>query len=287
MDKHSDNKEVVSYYKRSGWLYKYFWYSPKSLGMHCGFWDKDTKNRDKAIINQFKFIFKKAKIEKNMKVLDVGCGVGGGAIYIAKNSGAMAMGITISLEQVEEAKRNAVLAGVTDLVDFRCMDFMKMDFSDDTFDLVFGIESVCYAYPKNTFLNEVYRVLKPGGKLIINDGYIKRELVTIRDKYLRDSLCHGWRMKELVHFEYMSKAIKDAGFNGLVVEDKAIAVRPTLHSIGNLIRWFSLPLAMFNFLRIDAILSIRDNIQSLATLSEGDEANLFGYYSHMAYKPEK
>lgn len=286
MNNYSDTVEVVNYYKKSAWLYKYFWYSPRSLGMHCGFWDKDTTNRDDAILNQFKFILKKSKIKKGMIALDAGCGVGGGAIYIAKYSKAKTTGITISPEQVSEARRNSILAGSEDLVDFKCMDFMRMDFPNDAFDLVFGIESVCYAYPKRIFLKEVLRVLKPGGVLIINDGYLKREPITNSERDLRDSLCDGWRMKELVHFDHMSKTISDVGFTNLIVEDKAEMVRPTLRSIDRLVKWFSLVSIFFKYFKNDAIKSINDNILSLATLSEGDKSNLFGYYSHIAYKPK-
>ncbi len=277
--------EVSEYYRQSGWLYKYFWYSQKSLGMHCGFWDKNTKNRDEAIINQFKFIISKAKIHKGMQILDAGCGVGGGAIYISKHTGAISTGITISPEQVVESKRNAVLANVHEITRFYCMDFMKTNFPNNTFDVVFGIESICYSYPKIKFLKEVLRILKPGGIIIINDGYVRREPKNQKENDLRVAMCDGWHMPELVHYKYMSKVIHEAGFSQPEVEDKANQVRPTLLSINKLITLFRPLFSLSKYLKIPKLRSIYDNVQALATLAEGDNIGLFGYYSISARKP--
>jgi cyclopropane fatty-acyl-phospholipid synthase-like methyltransferase len=122
--------------------------------MHCGFWLKDTKNNDEAIINQYKYLVAKASIDQSKKVLDAGCGVGGGAIYIAKHTGATVVGITISPEQIIEAKKNARKAKVDHLTKFTLEDYTKTGFADNSFDVVFAIESVCYAYPKYVFLRE-------------------------------------------------------------------------------------------------------------------------------------
>ncbi len=70
------------------------------MGLNYGFWWKGTKGRDEAIRNRFQYVIDQAGIKKNMLVLDAGCGVAGGAIYVAKHAGAIVEAITITPKQV-------------------------------------------------------------------------------------------------------------------------------------------------------------------------------------------
>ena len=86
--------DIVRYYQSSQWLYRLFCYNKDTLGIHFGFWEKDTKSRQEAMVNQDKEIIKVGVIKKGDRVLDAGCGVGGTAIYIAKIIGARVTGIS-------------------------------------------------------------------------------------------------------------------------------------------------------------------------------------------------
>lgn len=278
------NKEVAEYYRQSGWLYKLFIYSSKSLGMHFGFWDQDTKNYDESILNQFCEVVRKTQIKKGMNVLDAGCGVGGGAIYIAKNTGACVVGISITPAQIAEAKLNARRYGVQKLVDFKLMDFSETNFSRNHFDVVFGIESVCHAYPKEKFLKEMYRVLKPGGLLYLSDGYKLRKANDLVEQRIISTLCRVWRLKELIHFSEMSSLIKKTGFRLVSAESKTGSVRPTFRYMRFLI-WISTPLTFLaGFLKSTTLLIIRDNADSMKNYIKGDSIGLVGHYVHVARK---
>ena len=58
---------------------------------------------------------------------------------------------------------------------------------DETFDVVYGIESVCHAFDKKAFLEEAWRVLKPGGVLVILDGFAEATYTNITDKTIKTS----------------------------------------------------------------------------------------------------
>jgi MPBQ/MSBQ methyltransferase len=100
-------------------------------------------------------------------VLDVGCGIGGTSRYLAKTyPGAQVTGITLSPNQV---KRATELAKERDLnnVDFKVMNALEMDYPDDSFDLVWACESGEHMPDKKAYVEEMTRVLKPGGTLVI------------------------------------------------------------------------------------------------------------------------
>jgi ubiquinone/menaquinone biosynthesis C-methylase UbiE len=55
------------------------------------------------------------------------------------------------------------------------MDFENMDFNNNVFDIVFGLESVCHANSKEKFIKEAFRVLKNKGKILVADGFASKD----------------------------------------------------------------------------------------------------------------
>ena len=102
------------------------------------------------------------------KVLDVGCGIGGTTRYLAKKFGAgcSITGITLSPNQVARGTELAAAAGLQN-VQFQVMDALAMTFPDNSFDLVWACESGEHMPDKKRYVEEMTRVLKPGGKIVI------------------------------------------------------------------------------------------------------------------------
>lgn len=103
-----------------------------------------------------------------LSILDVGCGIGGTSRYLAKklSNGSSVTGITLSNKQAERAKELAVQQGVTN-ADFLVMDALNMTFPDNSFDYVWACESGEHMPDKKRYVEEMIRVLKPGGKIVI------------------------------------------------------------------------------------------------------------------------
>ncbi|CAM9308229.1 unnamed protein product [Pylaiella littoralis] len=102
------------------------------------------------------------------KVLDVGCGVGGTSRYLAKKLGpeTSVTGITLSPKQVERATQLAKEQGVPN-AKFQVTNALDMSFEDESFDLVWACESGEHMPDKGKYIEEMTRVLKPGGRLVV------------------------------------------------------------------------------------------------------------------------
>jgi MPBQ/MSBQ methyltransferase len=99
-------------------------------------------------------------------VLDVGCGIGGASRILARDFGFAVTGVTISPNQVRRALE---LTPPGMPVRFRIDDAMALSFPDASFDVVWSIEAGPHMPDKAVFAEEMLRVLKPGGALVVAD----------------------------------------------------------------------------------------------------------------------
>jgi MPBQ/MSBQ methyltransferase len=104
-----------------------------------------------------------------IKGLDVGCGFGGTTRYLAKALGPTShvTGITLSPKQVERATQLAVDQKVANQTSFSVMNALDMDYANNTFDIVWACESGEHMPDKRLYIQEMMRVLKPGGKFVM------------------------------------------------------------------------------------------------------------------------
>ncbi|KAH9429474.1 Delta(24)-sterol C-methyltransferase [Pyricularia oryzae] len=160
-------------------------------------------------------------IKKDMKVLDVGCGVGGPARQMAKFTGANITGITINEYQVERATRYAELEGLSRQLQFVQGDFMSLPFEEETFDAVYAIEATVHAPVLEDVYRQVYNVLKPGGvfglyEWVMTDAYDDNNL---RHRDIRLGIEQGDGIANMQTAKTAVEAIQAAGFELLEVED--------------------------------------------------------------------
>lgn len=138
--------------------------------MHHGYYGADgreEKNRRQAQIDLIEELLQWGRVQQAENILDVGCGIGGSSLYLAEKFNAAATGITLSPVQARRACERAVEFGLQDRTNFQVADALNMPFEDNSFDLVWSLESGEHMPDKQKFLQECYRVLKPGGKLIL------------------------------------------------------------------------------------------------------------------------
>ncbi|MCL6283707.1 methyltransferase domain-containing protein [Ruegeria sp. 2012CJ41-6] len=110
-----------------------------------------------------------AGITDSDHVLDICCGLGGPARYLAQNYGCRVSGVDLTASRIEGAKRLTQMTGQADRVAFHCADAMNTPFADDEFDVAISQEAFCHIPDKDQVLRESARVLKSGGRLAFTD----------------------------------------------------------------------------------------------------------------------
>eukprot|EP00921_Rhytidocystis_pertsovi_P017441 GHVQ01027437.1.p1 GENE.GHVQ01027437.1~~GHVQ01027437.1.p1 ORF type:complete len:531 (+),score=68.33 GHVQ01027437.1:232-1593(+) len=104
-----------------------------------------------------------------LRVLDLGCGIGGTSRHLARHipGGATVTGVALSPKQVERARKLTREKGLSDRCEFMVMDGQKMSFPDNSFDLVWVCESTEHMPDKDRVISEISRVTKPGGTVVV------------------------------------------------------------------------------------------------------------------------
>jgi tocopherol O-methyltransferase len=222
-------QEIQEFYDASSGLWESVW----GEHMHHGYYGKDgTRKLDRrqAQIDLIEELLTWAGTSHPQTILDVGCGIGGSSLYLAQKFGARVTGITLSPVQAGRAKERSIAAGLAAQADFQVANAMQMPFADDSFDLVWSLESGEHMPDKVKFLQECYRVLKPGGKLILatwchRPTTAATPLTSDEEKHLQD-IYRVYCLPYVVSLPDYTKIVEDCGFTDLQVDDWSIAVAP-------------------------------------------------------------
>lgn len=245
-------QRIIQYYDTCEHHYRHFWDLDRSLAMHAGFWDKTTKSLHEALQNENEILASIAKIKSHDFVLDAGCGVGGSSIYLAEHFGCTVVGITLSEKQAQSAQQHALNHDLAPSPTFLVRDYIDTGFTKESFDVVWAIESVCHAEDKSLFVKEAHRILKPGGRLIVADGFNARNSYTKKEKRLLDKAMHGWAVDSMESIPNFENHLNKMGFRNIVVQDATHYVLPSsrrlffysfpaipLYKLGELLGWNS------------------------------------------------
>ncbi|KAI9029678.1 sterol 24-C-methyltransferase [Phycomyces nitens] len=218
---------VNSYYNLATDFYEYGW----GTSFHfCRYYPGEEFFR--AISRHEHFLAANIGIKKGMKVLDVGCGVGGPAREIAHFTGANIVGLNNNAYQIERAFHYAAKEGLQNQTDFIKGNFMEMPFEENSYDAVYAIEATCHAPTFEGVYGEIFRVLKPGGSFgcyewCMSDDYDENNA---QHREIAHGIERGNGIPKMRPIGECLQALKNVGFE--------IEIHQDLASMGDSINWF-------------------------------------------------
>ena len=158
-------KNVAHHYDLNENLYRLF--LDKDMQYSCAYFHNQNINLDQAQHDKKKHIISKLQITNDMSVLDIGCGWGGMAIQIAKDTGAKVKGITLSKNQLNTALRRAQEEGLNEKVHFSLQDYRNEEGIYDRIVSIGMFEHVGINYFPS-FFSKTYELLNDTGIFLLH-----------------------------------------------------------------------------------------------------------------------
>ena len=154
--------EIREHYDSLSPFYRTLW----GEHIHHGFW-RGNESAAEAQENLIKELAARARIEEGDRILDVGCGLGGSSMFLAREYGAMVKGISLSEKQVSAARDQARRRGLLGRANFEVQDAHHLDRDPAIYDVIWIVECSEHLFDKPGFITECARHLAPGGRLAI------------------------------------------------------------------------------------------------------------------------
>jgi cyclopropane-fatty-acyl-phospholipid synthase len=162
----ASRRNVAHHYDLNGRLYSLF--LDRDRQYSCAYFPRGDETLEEAQLAKKRHIAAKLCLNRpGLSVLDIGCGWGGLALTLARDYGARVVGITLSTEQLAEARNRAIAEGLEDRVSFELCDYRLMDGNFDRIVSVGMFEHVGVGF-YHRFFDTVARCLNPGGLALLH-----------------------------------------------------------------------------------------------------------------------
>jgi tocopherol O-methyltransferase len=168
--------------------------------------------------------------EKVERFLDAGCGVGGSSRVLAiRYPGSTGLGVTLSPVQAENGRHFNEDAGLGDRLAIKAQDVYTLNpEKDGTFDLIWSMESAEHMEDKAALFRLFFRLLRPGGRLLMATWCHRPEppRLTTDDRRTLAKICQLYHLPPLVSVPVLAKAATESGFVEVETDDWSAAVEP-------------------------------------------------------------
>src|SRR5438477_6298525 len=134
-------------------------------------------------------IMRLLELGSTSNILEIGCGSGRYAIYVAQKTGCRVLGIDINPSGIDNANQLAAALNLSERVRFEICDASKkLPFADSTFDSVFSNDVLCHIPGRQALLHELFRVLKPDARILFSDALIIGGIVSHEEIAARSAI---------------------------------------------------------------------------------------------------
>jgi len=211
---------IGEHYDRLSRLYQRFW----GEHIHHGWWDEGESlaEAQEKLIHRLAHA---AAIPRGAQVLDVGCGLGGSSLWLARELGCSVRGITLSPVQVEIASQRALASGLNDRVRFERSDAERLELDSESYDVVWSVECTEHLFDKPGFIARAAQALKPGGTLAVCAWLGMPQ--SSEHRALVEQVCRGMLCPSLGSLEDYVRWMRAAGLEVARAEDVTAKVART------------------------------------------------------------
>lgn len=186
--------------------------------IHHGLWDADEAPAQ-AQLQLIERLADLAAIPSQARVLDVGCGMGGSSIHLARTRECTVTGITLSPVQRWMAASSAFLQRTSARTRFICADAESVQFDEHQFDVVWSVECTEHLFDKAAFFRKASRWIRPGGRLAICAWLAGESLSDARLTRQVEDVCEGFLCPSLGTARDYTTWFEQAGLQVTTVED--------------------------------------------------------------------
>jgi len=240
------------YYEEAG--PDYAAWSPH-FNMHFGYYRAGMNpfNREAMLEQMNREILHRLHLDGSTspRVLDMGCGLGATLRSLARTMPRAELhGITLIPWQLEQGRRLNQASRQTSQIHLALADYEHTGFPAESYDAVYAIESSCYGsgISKSRLVREAHRLLRPGGRLVVADGFLGEGRFRGPQQSIYRKLCDCWVIDTFGETGAFTRELHRAGFRDIVLERIQARLTPSVLHV---------PFVTLKFLLTDVLLGSR------------------------------
>ena len=278
-------QRIKDYYNSTQFDYSFIWnWGLKTTpSLHFGYYDEKATKHEQAIFRVNEVLADWANVNEGTKVLDAGCGLGNTSLWLAQNRKAVVTGITLVQKQVDTAYQLAKKQNING-AEFKVADYLNTPFEDNSFDVVWICEALCHAQDKSLFYKEAFRVLKPGGRLVIAENLRpERPMSKEKEQFLHE-IFDAWAIPDLDTLEEHQAHANKTGFINFQHKDVTKNVWVSYKNLRKIVKQLKPLATVLNTFRLVPKIRYNNYIQS-GRQADAIEQEVFTYAHMLMVKP--
>jgi tocopherol O-methyltransferase len=208
--------------------YERFWGLRRHRRLHYGYFDEEHRSLGAALENLDRVLTRAVGVGPDERVIDAGCGVGGSAIFMAKELQAVVTAVNISDAQLAYAADAARQEGLSGRIRFHKADMTDTGLPDGSFDVFYAVDSVGHVEDLDAVFSEASRLLRPGGRLVYTE-FVRSDTFRPEDWKRNARIDRGMGAVAPCRTQAdLYRSLADAGFVEIDHRDISDNVRPSM-----------------------------------------------------------
>ncbi len=205
-----------------------------------------------------------ASVTDQDHILDMGCGQGDSVRWLTRHYKCSIEAITISVGEVSRVKRLILKEKCTDRANVFLGNMLRVPFPDANFSLVWAIESMCHISDKRQLARESYRLLRRGGRMVMADFFLMKDVEGKRRATDYRNFCGGFIVPSLCSKDEFLSALSAVGFRNVRYVDYSKTIRDCVRE-REVFGWVNLLLIFpFSVLKILPALFMQNSLGMIA-----------------------